>query len=166
MPYSHRLARIDDLPGIVDIYNSTIPSRMVTADMEPVTLASRRQWFDDHASGRRPLWVTEDEAGTLTGWLSFSDFNERAAYAGTAELSIYLSEDARGKGLGRYLLSEAIAHAPVIGIRNLVGLVFGHNRPSLRLFHRFGFEDWANMPRVAVLDGVERDLIIVGRRVA
>ena len=104
--------------------------------------------------------------GSVAGWLSFSEFNGRAAYAGTAELSIYLREDARGTGLGRYLLSEAIAHAPGIGVRNLLGLIFGHNRPSLRLFHRFGFEEWANMPRVAVLNGVERDLIIVGRRVA
>lgn len=165
MPYSHRPARIEDLPGIVDIYNSTIPSYMVTADIQPVTAESRRQWFDDHAPGWRPLWVAEDDAGAVAGWLSFSDFNGRAAYAGTVELSIYLREDMRGKGLGRYLLGEAIAHAPGIGIRNLIGLVFGHNKPSLRLFHRFGFEDWATMPRVAMLDGIERDLIIVGRRV-
>ncbi|AMP15220.1 putative phosphinothricin acetyltransferase YwnH [Collimonas pratensis] len=103
---------------------------------------------------------------SLLGWLSYSDFYGRPAYSGTAELSIYIHEDARGKGMGRYLLGQAIAHAPSIGVHTLLGFVFGHNQPSLKLFDAFGFERWANMPRVATLDGIERDLVILGKRVA
>jgi phosphinothricin acetyltransferase len=165
MPYSHRLAQITDLPHIVAIYNSTVAGRMVTADTEPVSVASRQSWFDEHAPHRRPLWVVED-AGQIIGWLSYSNFYGRPAYAGTAELSIYLHEDARGKGLGSYLLKEAIAHAPQLGVHTLLGFIFGHNTPSLKLFERFGFAHWANMPRVATLDAIERDLIIVGKRIA
>jgi phosphinothricin acetyltransferase len=51
-------------------------------------------------------------------------------------------------------------------VHTLLGFIFGHNLPSLKLFDAFGFERWATMPRVATLDGVERDLIIVGKRVA
>ena len=72
----------------------------------------------------------------------------------------------RGKGLGRYFLQQAIEFAPRIDVHTLLGFIFGHNLPSLKLFETFGFERWANMPRVATLDGIERDLVIVGKRVA
>lgn len=165
MQLAHRLARFDDLPAIVAIYNSTVASRQVTADTEPVSVESRHAWFAEHTPDKRPLWVVED-AGSVIGWLSYSNFYGRPAYAATAELSIYLHEDARGKGLGRYLLAQAIDFAPKIGVHTLLGFIFGHNLPSLKLFEAFDFARWATMPRVANLDGVERDLIIVGKRVA
>jgi len=162
--FTLRLATPADLPGIVEIYNSTVPSRMVTADTEPVSVASRQAWFDAHQPARRPLWVCEDAEGRMAGWVSYSDFYGRPAYGATAELSIYLHADRRGQGLGRYLLEQAIAHAPQVGVTTLLGFIFGHNTPSLALFERHGFARWGDLPRVAVLDGIERDLVIVGRR--
>ncbi len=163
-PLSHRLARREDLTAIVAIYNSTVASRMVTADTEEITVASRNAWFDDHDPQKRPLWVVEQD-GVILGWLSYSNFYGRPAYSGTAELSIYLHEAHRGKGLGKYFLEEAIRHAPQIGVHTLLGFIFGHNEPSLKLFERFGFARWAHMPGVATLDGIERDLDILGKRV-
>ncbi len=169
MTYSHRLARLSDLSEIVAIYNSTVASREVTADTEPISVESRHHWFAEHDPVRRPLWVVDgpekEGVSSLLGWLSYSNFYGRPAYSGTAELSIYLHEDARGKGLGRYLLQEAIAFAPRIKVHTLLGFIFGHNQPSLTLFDRFGFARWAALPRVALLDATERDLIIVGKRV-
>ncbi|CAL61571.1 Phosphinothricin N-acetyltransferase [Herminiimonas arsenicoxydans] len=153
------------MPAIVAIYNSTIASRQVTADIEPVTVASRLEWFNEHSADKRPIWVLEND-GKILGWLAYSNFNPRAAYIHTAEISIYIAQDARGKGLGGYFLTEAIAYASTLNIHTLVGLIFAHNEPSLKLFERFGFERWANMPGVAVLDGLGRDLVIVGKRVA
>lgn len=169
--YVHRLARRDDLPVIVDIYNSTIASREVTADTEPVTVASREAWFEDHTPERRPLWTIHDAADTsgnppVIGWMSYSNFYGRPAYSGTAELSIYIDEAWRGKGIGKYCLEQAIAFAPEIKVHTLLGFIFGHNVPSLALFRKFGFDTWAHFPRVANLDGIERDLIILGKRVA
>jgi phosphinothricin acetyltransferase len=169
--YVHRLARPEDLPVIVDIYNSTIASREVTADTEPVSVQSREGWFAEHTPDRRPLWVihsADDRADNpeVIGWMSYSNFYGRPAYSGTAELSIYIAEQWRGKGLGRYCLEQAIAFAPQIKVHTLLGFIFGHNVPSLALFRKFGFETWAYFPRVANLDGVERDLIILGKRVA
>ncbi|MFZ6749770.1 GNAT family N-acetyltransferase [Undibacterium sp. Ren11W] len=161
---SHRIAALEDLPEIVAIYNSTIASRQVTADTEPISVDSRLPWFYAHSPDKRPLWVIEGDAGII-GWLSFSDFYGRPAYAGTAELSIYLHEDARGRGIGRYFLQAAIVHAPQIGVHTLLGFIFGHNTASMNLFASFNFQIWANMPRVATLDGVERDLIIFGKRI-
>ncbi len=166
--YQHRLATLEDLPVIVAIYNSTVASREVTADTEPVSVDSRRGWFAEHNPERRPLWVIvdADQPGPVLGWMSYSNFYGRPAYAGTAELSIYIDEAWRGKGIGAYCLREAIAFAPAIGVHTLLGFIFGHNAPSLGLFAKFGFDSWAKLPRVATLDGVERDLIILGKRVA
>ena len=82
---------------------ATIPSRMVTADTEPVSVASRVPWFAEHKPDFRPSWVVE-EGNAILAWLSFSSFYGRPAYAKTAELSIYVHEDHRNRGLGSYLL--------------------------------------------------------------
>jgi L-amino acid N-acyltransferase YncA len=169
--YIHRLATRADLPRIVEIYNSTVASREVTADTDPITVESREQWFADHTPGRRPLWVIHAAGDAsadpeVLGWMSYSNFYGRPAYSGTAEVSIYLAEEARGKGLGRYCLELAIGHAPAVEVHTLLGFIFGHNAPSLALFGKYGFEKWAHFPRVANLDGIERDLIILGKRVA
>ena len=106
-----------------------------------------------------------EEAGCLAGWLSYSSFYGRPAYQATCELSIYLAPEFRGRGLGSLLLCRALEHAPRIQVTTLLGFIFGHNQPSLRLFEKHGFARWGCLPRVAVLDGIERDLIIEGRRV-
>ncbi len=154
-----------DLPAIVAIYNATIPSRLVTADTEPVSVKSRLPWFREHHAGFRPLWVVETD-GHIVAWLSFSSFYGRPAYNATAEISIYVAPEFRRQGIGRELLREAIDHAPSIGIKTLLGFIFAHNEPSLWLFLDFGFQQWACLPGVAELDGIERSLLILGKRVA
>ena len=169
-----RDATLADLPAIVAIYNQTIPSRMVTADTEPVSVESRRAWFDQHSPARRPLWVAEEKRaaigpaiiGPVIGWCSYSSFYGRPAYDATCELGIYLEAAHQRRGLGSELLRRSIAHAPAIGVSTLLGFIFSHNEPSLRLVRKHGFAQWGYLPRVAVLDGVERDVVIMGRRVA
>ena len=60
------------------------------------------------------------------------------------------------------LLSQAVEQAPRLGLKTLLGFIFAHNDASLRRFEKFGFHRWGVLPRVAELDGVERDLIIIG----
>ena len=163
MTPTHRLATLADLEQIVAIYNSTVPGRLATADTEPVSVASRAAWFGAHRPASRPLWVIELH-GRIAAWLSFSSFYGRPAYAHSAELGLYVHADHRRAGLGRYLLTHAIDHAPRIGVAVLLGFIFGHNEPSLRLFGSSGFERWGILPRVARMDGIERDLQILGRR--
>jgi len=157
-------AVIEDLDRIVEIYNETIAGRMVTADLEPINVESRLPWFEEHSPDFRPLWVLKEE-GRIVAWLSFQSFYGRPAYLATAEISIYISAESRGKGLGSLLLKRAIDYCPQISVATLLGFVFAHNQPSLSLLGKFGFEQWAYLPRVANLDGVERDLVILGRRI-
>lgn len=162
--FTIRDANISDLTAIVDIYNTTIASRMVTADLEPITVENRIQWFHEHSPAFRPLWVVEDQ-GVICAWVSFQSFYGRPAYNATAEISIYIHPDFRGRKLGKFLIQKAMDACPGLNIKTLLGFIFGHNEPSIRLFNGFGFEKWAHLPNIAELDGVERDLLILGKRI-
>jgi L-amino acid N-acyltransferase YncA len=153
-----------DLPAIIKIYNAAVATRVATAQLEQVTLDERRNWLKEHSPDRHPFWVLEMDR-QIAGWLTLKPFLPRCAYRGTAEVSVYVDERFRRRGVGRTLLGEAIARAPCLQIRAMVGLIFAHNEPSLRLFEQLGFERWGLLPRIAQLDAVERDLTIMGRPV-
>src|SRR5438094_7948786 len=122
-----------DLPAIVEIHNAAIATRVSTAQVEPVTVEARREWFRAHSPVQYPIWVAELD-GTVAGWLSFREFLPRCAYRGTVEISVYVSEKFRRRGIGRKLLQQAIARGPQLGMHSVVGLIFSHNEPSIALF--------------------------------
>lgn len=159
-----RIATEKDLKDIVAIYNSTISTRQSTADTSEVSVASRLEWFRQHDPEKRPLLVHED-SGKVVGWVSFQSFYGRPAYDHTAEISIYISPQYRGKGLGRLLLEESLKLTEPLFIKNVVCFIFSHNTPSIRLFKSFGFEEWGTLPNVAEMDGNEYSLSIIGKRV-
>lgn len=162
----HRIATIEDLPEIVRIYNTTIQSHLVTADLEEVSIDDRIQWFIQHDPINRPLWVFENEShGTIIGWLSFQAFYGRKAYEKTVEVSIYLSPEIRGQGYGAKILQFAIDVAPSYNIDTLLGFIFAHNEPSIKLFERKGFAVWGNLPDIADLEGTKESLLILGLKV-
>ncbi|WP_010305795.1 GNAT family N-acetyltransferase [Kurthia senegalensis] len=163
MTLTYRIATLADLERIVAIYNTTIASRMVTADLEEVSVEERTPWFHAHDPKRRPLWVIEQQ-NEIVGWISLQDFYGRIAYQKTAEVSIYLAPETRGKGIGKQAIAFVLEQSPNYQIETLLGFIFGHNLPSLHLFKHFNFEQWASLPGVAELDGVKRDLIILGKK--
>ena len=162
LDFSHAI--YEDLSAIVKIYNSSIPGRMATADTEPVSVKDRERWFHEHSPESRPLWVLRYK-GEICAWLSFQSFYGRPAYNSTCEVSIYVAEEFQGQGLGYYLLKKALDNCQNLRIKTLVGFVFSHNESSLKLFYSLGFYSWGHLPKVAELDGIERDLIIVGKRI-
>ena len=107
-----RDATAEDLPRIVEIYNAAIPSRTATADLEPITVDSRREWFSKHDPDRRPLWVAEIE-GEIVAWIELSSFyGGRHAYDATAEVSMYVAPGSQHQGLGRLLMQGMIDACP------------------------------------------------------
>jgi phosphinothricin acetyltransferase len=160
---SIRLAVASDLPAIVEIYNASIPGRMATADTEPVTVASREEWFRAFSPRSRPIWLLEAD-GIPVGWLGLRSFYGRPAYHRTVESAVYVAPAFRRGGIARRLLAHALSECPRLGIANVLAFVFAHNEPSVRLFEAHGFARWGLLPRVAELDAIERDVLILGRR--
>lgn len=164
-----RHAELKDLNSIVEIYNLSIPGRLATADTEPVTVESRLEWFHSHKENR-PLYVVEETlvstgSTTLIAFLSFKSFYGRPAYSITAEIGIYIHPSYQKKGLGKILLQKAIDSSPELKLENLLGFIFGHNEPSIKLFRNFGFTEWGTLKEVGKMDGKYVDLIIFGKKI-
>jgi phosphinothricin acetyltransferase len=159
----HRRDAVEsDLPAILEIYNEALPTGLITAGTSAVSVDERVLWFQQH-NHSRPLWVMEAD-DQVVGWLGFEPFNQRAAYHITAETIIYITKDYRRKGIGTQLLQAAIEYAPAVGIRRLVGLIMATNTPALEFFSRASYQRWARLPHVLEISGIERDLIVVGRK--
>lgn len=158
-------ARHADLPRIVAIYNEIIPSRLATADLEPVTVAAREDWFASFDPATRPLWVLR-QAGTIVGWVSLESFYGRPAYSHTAEISIYLDAACRHQGVGQQALDFVFGQLDRLDLDRIVAFIFSHNLPSQGLFKKNGFTTWGHLPDVALMDGQLRSLDILGRHFA
>jgi phosphinothricin acetyltransferase len=148
MALQMRTATEDDLGFIVDVYNSIIPGGEVTADTEPVTTAA---------------WILEKD-GTPCGWMSFSDYYGRPAYAITAEVSIYLAEPWRRQGLGGKFLAMGLEYIRDHGVKSVLAFVFDSNLSSVRLFEQAGFSRWGLLPGACLINGTEKDVGILGIR--
>lgn len=164
MSINFRMARPNDLPRIVEIYNQTISLKNVTADLKPVTVAEREQWFLAFSPDAYPLWVmSETTTREVVGWVGLEAFYGRAAYQQTAEISIYLDQNYRGQHLGSQAFDFVISQLPRLNIHNIVGFVFKQNPASLGLFKKQGFSQWGLLPQVAQIEGKYLDLVIVGK---
>lgn len=163
MKPTYTIATEQDLPEIVRIYNQTIPTRQSTADLEPVTVEDRKAWFEAHSVNRRPLWLIQLN-DQIVGWISLSDFYGRIAYNKTAEVSIYIDEGFRGTHLGFEAVTFVESQVPQLGIETILAFIFGHNTSSLALFKKFGYETWGHLADVAEMDGIKRDLDILGKK--
>lgn len=117
-----RKAIATDLAAVVDIYNETIASRIVTADLTPVSYQERQAWFDGHTD-LRPLFVYQSGSEIL-GWVSFKTFYGRPAYQGTVEISIYVASHARGQGIAKQLLDYAEHYAQTIAVNVFFSVYF------------------------------------------
>lgn len=164
MSYNLKDATIDDLPYIVEVYNSIIPLGNVTADQHPITVDDWTPWFKQHTSPIRPIYLLEKD-NSVYGWMSFSDYKPRCAYDSTAEISIYLAESARGKGMGTEFISLGLETVKALGLKNVLAVIYADNQASVRLFKKLGFEQWGLLPNVCEVKGETRDVVILGKAI-
>ncbi|GAA2982851.1 GNAT family N-acetyltransferase [Lentilactobacillus parakefiri] len=162
MPVKFECATHDELPRIVEIYNEIIPSRLATADLEPVSVASREEWFAEFNHESRPLWVMKVD-DQVAGWVGLESFYGRPAYHNTAEISIYIDADYRHHGLGQQTINFVSGELERLRLDTLVAFIFSHNLPSQKLFTHNGFTVWGHLPDVAEMDGRRRSLDILGK---
>ena len=134
-----RPAGTDDLPRILDIYNHEVLVSTATYDTTPRTMPEQVEWFSHHGPGH-PVLVAE-EAGSITGWASLSPWSDRPAYDRSAEVSVYVAEEHRGKGQGRLLLQALIDAARGRGHHVLLARISADNVVSIRLHEKLGFSE-------------------------
>lgn len=149
-----------DAAAIAAIYNQGIEDRSATFETQPRTvddiaakLAVRRQF---------PMLVAAQDDVVL-GWAGLSSYRPRACYAGIAEFSIYLDRSARGRGVGRQLLSSLIDAARDAGYWKLVSRIFSFNTASRALCRSCGFREVGLYEKHGRLDGEWLDVVIVER---
>ena len=141
-----RPARLEDLPAVTAIYNDAVARTTGTFDTEPKTLAQQREWFEHHGPSH-PVIVAED-GGRMIAWASFSPWSDRCAYARTSEVSVYVEEAARGRGLAGELLDELLRLGRAAGIKQAMARITADNEASLRLHARRGFREAGVFKRV------------------
>jgi phosphinothricin acetyltransferase len=137
-----------DLAALLDIYNHYVRETPITFDLEPRTLAQRREWFDSFAATGRYQCFVADRGGAAIGWASSHRFKERAAYDTTVEGSVYLAPAETGRGLGRRLYSTLFQALEAEDIHRIHGGITQPNPASNRLHESLGFARAGILPQV------------------
>jgi L-amino acid N-acyltransferase len=140
-----RSATSADLPGVLDIYNEAVLNTTATYDYEPHTLEMREAWFDEHQRDNYPVFVAQNGDGRIVGWSSLRRFRPRIGYRFTAEDSVYVAADQRGRGIGKSLLPPVIQAARDLGLHAIVAGIDADGKASLRLHAHFGFVQVAHL---------------------
>jgi L-amino acid N-acyltransferase YncA len=150
--------RPGDWPGVSRIYAEGIATRNATFE---TAVPSWQEWDAAHLEQHR--FAAEAE-GELVGWIAAVPVSTRCCYAGVAEISAYVAEQARGRGVGAALLERLIESTEAAGVWTLESGVFPENEASLTLLKRFGFREVGVRERLGQLDGVWRDAVLLERR--
>jgi phosphinothricin acetyltransferase len=150
--------RPGDWPEVARIYEEGIRTGNATFETEvPSWEAWDAAHLDEHRFGA-------ERDGRVVGWIALAPVSSRCCYAGVAEISAYVGEEARGQGVGSELLATAIESSERAGIWTLQTGVFPENAPSLGLLQRFGFRALGTQERIGQLHGVWRDVVLLERR--
>ncbi|MCK2158195.1 MULTISPECIES: GNAT family N-acetyltransferase [Exiguobacterium] len=147
-----------DYPEVGRIYKQGIQTQNATFRTE---VPPFDYWDAHHHIHSR---IVAEEDGKVLGWVAISPFSSIPAYQGVAEVSLYIDEDARGKGIGTALMHAVIEASEAAGIWTLHSQIFPENTASLKLHQRFGFREVGRRERIGQLAGVWRDTILLERR--
>ena len=147
-----------DWPAVRAIYEQGLATRQATFETKA---PSWEEWDVGHLA--EPRLVAEGD-GEVIGWVALSPVSRRDCYAGVTEESVYVAESARGRGLGKALLTELVNRADAAGIWTIQTSIFPENVASIELHKRCGFRVVGTRERIAQLDGVWRDTMLLERR--
>jgi phosphinothricin acetyltransferase len=147
-----------DSQWVLEIYRMGLETRNATFE---TTLPSWQEWDLKHIAHSRFVW---EENGIVAGWAALTPFSSRDVYRGVAELSIYVASKYRGKKIGSSLMEHIISSSEINGIWTLFSSVFPENKATLNLHKKFGFREIGTREKIAQLDGIWRDTILLERR--
>jgi L-amino acid N-acyltransferase YncA len=153
-----RELRKEDWPAVREIYEQGIAGRNATFETKaPDWDAWSHSQLDDHR-------LVAVEQGRVVGWIVVHPVSPRPCYAGVVEHSVYVADDAQGKGVGQALLERLIADTEQAGIWTIQTGIFPENEASLALHLKCGFRVVGTQERLGQLDGVWRDVVVLERR--
>ena len=135
-----------DLPGVLDIHNDAIRRLDAIWTEAEETLEDRRAWLDDRQAQGFAVLVAE-EGGAILGYASYGTYRSRSGYSQTVEHSIYLRDEAQGKGIGKALMEAIIADAKAKGFHLMVAVIDAKNTGSVAFHERFGFINMGTLPQ-------------------
>lgn len=141
-----RPASAPDLPGAGAIYDEQVRTGISTFDLEPPPPG----YWEHHLRSTEPgdHFLVADDAGEVVGFAYSSAYRPRPGYRLTRETSVYLSERARGQGLGRRLYDDLLDRVSADGIHVALALVALPNPASIALHEACGFEHLGTMREV------------------
>lgn len=153
-----RALRDVDWPDVRRIYAEGIATRDATFETQvPSTEDLEAKWRRGHR------WVAEVD-GVVAGWASIAPTSSRDCYRGVGETSVYVAADYVGQGVGSSLVRHQVEAADRGGLWTLQTSIFPENEPSLAIHRAAGFRDVGRRERIAQLDGIWRDTILLERR--
>jgi L-amino acid N-acyltransferase YncA len=156
-----RPAAAADIKAITDIYNEAILTTDATFDLEPKTEDEQKVWLANH-NRMHPVLVAELD-GAVIGWASLSEWSPRAAYATTAEISLYIKEEFRGRGAGSKLLEDIMHEGEKVGLHTLLSRITTDNTVSIHLHESLGFEHVGVMREAGQKFGRMLDVLLMQR---
>jgi len=155
-----RQATIEDMPGLLAIYNEVIQNSTAIYFDEALPLENRIAWYHQRQKEGYPIFIAADESGVV-GFSSFGDFRPFPGYRFTVEHSIHVRADARGRGLGPKLMAPLLDRAKTLGKHMMLGVIDADNSKSISFHERLGFEQCAMIRQVGFKFGRWLDLVIM-----
>ena len=138
-PLTVRPSSAEDLAAITAIYGHDVLHGTGTFELEPPDAAEMARRRDD-VIGKGLPWLVAEQDGEVIGYAYANHFRPRRAYRFCLEDSIYLHPDARGRGVGRVLLAELIAHCEAAGARQMLAVIGDStNAGSVGVHRALGF---------------------------
>lgn len=119
------------------------------------------EWDNNHLPHSR---IIAKEADTILGWAALTPVSGRCIYAGVAEVSVYVSDSARGKGFGNLLLEKLIEESEANNTWTLQAGIFPENMASISLHKKYGFRVVGRRERIGKMNGIWRDTMLLERR--
>lgn len=146
MTFTIEDARESDIPAITAILNHAAATSTATWHEYPKSEAEMVEWFV--ARKKAYVVLAARDASGLLGYASYGPFRAPSGYRLSAEHSIYVREDRRGKGIGKALLTALIERARGQGLHALIGGIDADNSLSIGLHQAFGFQETGRLPQI------------------
>ncbi|KUF28619.1 GNAT family N-acetyltransferase [Lysinibacillus sp. F5] len=153
-----RIMEQKDLAEVLKIYKEGIATGMATFETD---VPSERVWDERHHATLR--FVAENQ-NRVVGWIAISPVSTRAVYCGVGEVSVYISNDSKGKGVASMLFRTLIEESEKEGFWTLQSSIFAINASSIQLHRKMGFRIVGTREKIAQLNGKWHDTIIMEKR--